>query len=51
MTNQFYQYKNDKSIEAFDFTYTPIEQTISEMAELFKQAKENDLSFSRMELN
>lgn len=51
ITNQTYQYKNDKVKEIFDFNFTPIEQTISEMAELFKRAKKDNTSFSRMELN
>ena len=50
ITNQNYLYENRKSKEAFGFSYTPIEQTIREMTELFKQAKKDKAPFSRMEL-
>ena len=37
-------YENDKSLTAFPFTYTPIQQTIKESGEQFLICAENDLS-------
>jgi len=37
-----YCYKNDKSVNAFDFAYTPISQTIKETGEQFLSSAAND---------
>lgn len=42
MTALSYQYLNDKSRKAFDFTYTPLQHTIEETSALFAEAAEND---------
>lgn len=34
------QYKNDKSLQVFDFTYLPLEQSIRDMTELFLEAEQ-----------
>ena len=38
-----HHYNNQKSITAFDFQYTPIAQTISEVMIQFKEAKQRDM--------
>ncbi len=40
---QSFLYKNDKSLQAFDFQYTPLEQTIRETCALFLEAMHNKL--------
>lgn len=51
MTNQSREYLNQKSIDAFNFSYTLITDTLMEMAEQFKQAKKEKTSYSRLPLN
>ena len=41
-SNQTY-YQNKKSIDTFDFQYTPIQQTIAETVQQYKEAKTNGL--------
>ena len=43
-TSRKYLYQNQKSIEALNFQYTPIEQTIRETGTQFLHAKKNNLS-------
>jgi nucleoside-diphosphate-sugar epimerase len=40
LSGQYFEYANHKSKEAFDFEYTPIDQTLAESATLFKKAAE-----------
>ena len=46
-----YQYDNQKSITAFNFQYTPIAQTISEVITQFKIAKQNNMRAMVLPLN
>lgn len=51
MTNLVYHYRNDKSLGAFDFEYTPLERTIRETSALFIQALEDELAPKVLPLN
>lgn len=51
MTGIVYHYRNDKSLRAFDFEYTPFEQTIRETSDLFMEALEEDLAPKVLPLN
>jgi len=46
-----HQYDNQKSITTFDFQYTPIAQTISEVMTQFKVAKESNMQAMVLPLN
>ena len=38
------EYKNDKSLQVFNFKYLPLEQSIADMAELYVQAEKDGLN-------
>lgn len=48
--NTFY-YDNSRSVETFNFSYTPLEQTLKESALAYKEARKNRLTSSFLPLN
>ena len=44
-TKHFFKYKNDKSKAAFDFSYTPIEETLKETGQQFLQSNGKKSAF------
>lgn len=51
LTSLSFTYINDKSLQDFDFYYTPLAQTIEETATLFKEAAQDDFGPRTLQLN